>query len=175
MNLHTALWLLASVAFVGTACGGKSSTGPSPEENAASGTYQLTSVRGAPLPVPLFGQCSLGHSQPCAVCSASASSGSVTLEAGEKSSDPNAFSITLSASGPCVDPQGVSPTNTSSYTTGASGTWTTSGSTITFTIGSNPMGISTATLSGSTLSMSFNWSSPDPGGQSAPVTAVFTK
>lgn len=170
-----ARWVFVPSALIAMACGGSDVTGPTSEENAARGTYRLTSVRASPVPVALFGQCSLGASQPCSACSASATSGSVTLETGAKDSDPNPVSVSLVASGPCVDPLGRSPTTTSSYTTSASGTWTTSGTTITFSMSPNAMGISSASLSGSTLSMSFNWLNADSGGQPASVTAVFAK
>jgi hypothetical protein len=156
------------VAACTTKSGGTSTdTGTNPSQS-ADGTYQLKTVRGTNLPVSLFGQCSLGSPQPCAACSESAASGTLTLK-----SNPTSFEISLVANGTCVDPLGRSPTTTSTYTSGTGGSWSISGGTITF--GSNQMNLSTGTLSGSTISASFNWINPDPGGQPLSVSATFTK
>ena len=164
--------VLFSCAVFVVACSTESggtgtNTGTNPSAS-ADGTYQLRTVRGANLPVSLFPQCSLGNSQPCAACSESAASGTLTLK-----SNPTSFDISLVANGTCVDPSGRSPTTTSTYTSGTTGSWSISGGTITF--GSNQMGLSTGTLSGSTISTSFNWINPDPGGQPLPVTSTFNK
>src|SRR6188472_1489731 len=154
------LTLLASL--IASAC---SSTGPSTFEESVAGTYKLQTVRGTNLPVPLFSQCSLpGASSPCAVCSESAASGTLTLK-----DNPREFSLSLVANATCVDPLG--PT---SYTISASTSWSQSGSSgITFA--TNNMNLTSGSISGATLSTSFNWLSPDPGGQPAQVTAVFSK
>jgi hypothetical protein len=160
--------LTLSTAILAAACS-SSSTGPSNSDRGIAGTYQLQTVRGSSLPVPLFGQCSLGATQPCSVCSESAASGTLTLK-----NEPHDFSLSLVSSGVCVDPLSRSPTSASSHTNSLNGSWSTSGSSgVTFT--SNNMNLASASISGSTLSTSFNWLNPDPGGQPAQVTAVFAK
>jgi hypothetical protein len=164
--------LVFSCAVFVAACtesgGTRTDTGTNPSES-ANGTYQLRTVRGTNIPVSLFSQCSLpGSTQPCAACSESAGSGTLTLK-----SNPASFDISLVANGTCVDPLGRSPTSTSTYTSGTTGSWSISGGTITFS--SNQMNLSTGTLSGSTISTSFNWINPDPGGQPLSVSATFTK
>ena len=159
--------VLLSAAILVAAC--SSSTGPSKFEQSVAGTYQLKTVRGSALPVSLFGQCTLNQPQPCSACTASATSGTLTL-----TTDPLNFTLSLVASGLCTDPQGRSPTSGKSYTISAGGKWSKSGSDgITFE--SNNMNFASATVSGSTLSASFNWLNNDPGGQPAAVTATFSK
>lgn len=164
-SLVRRLTLLASLTA--TAC---SSTGPSTFEESVAGTYKLQTVRGTNLPVPLFSQCGLpGAASPCAVCSESAASGTLTLK-----DTPREFSLSLVSTGTCVDPLGRSPTTPTSYTISASTSWSQSGSSgITFA--TNNMNLTSGSISGATLSTSFNWLSPDPGGQPAQVTAVFAK
>jgi hypothetical protein len=157
--------MLSSV-LVAAAC--SSSTGPT-FENSVAGTYKLQTVRGAALPVPLFSQCSMGGAAPCATCSESAASGTLTLK-----SNPREFSLSLVSNGTCVDPLGRSPTTANTYTISASTSWSQSGS-AGISFATNNMNLSSGTLSGSTLSTSFNWLSLDPGGQPAQVTAVFVK
>jgi hypothetical protein len=141
--------------------------GTSPGQN--FGTYQLQSVRGSSLPVPLFGQCSIGGAPPCAPCSESATWGTLTLR-----TNPNQYTVTLIAGGVCVDPLGASPTTPHSYTTGATGSWSDNGGgTISFA--TNALNLSAGIVSGSTISVSFNWLNPTSGGPSAAVTAVFGK
>lgn len=144
---------------------GNGSTQPSDFVKATAGTYQLQLVRGSPLPVQLFGQCSIGGQPPCAPCTESATSGTLTL-----GSSPPKYAINLIAGGPCVDPLGGGSTTTNSYITGAEGNWADAGGgTISFT--SNALGLSAAAISGSSIATSFNWLHPSSGG--TPVTAVF--
>src|SRR5262245_15848803 len=172
MNRSTSrgITLLAAACLV-AACTSSSSTGPSNSGTKAdvTGTYRLTTVRGVALPVPLFGQCSLGAPSPCAACAESAGSGTLTLK-----DNPREFSIALVANGICTDPLGRSPTTTSTYTVAAGGSWQDSGG-VAISFQANNMNLSTATVSGSQLTASFNWLSPDPGGQAVAVTAVFNK
>lgn len=156
-----------SIVMLGVAC--TSSTGPSNLEKAVVGTYRLQTIRGTALPVPLFSQCSLGGTAPCAACSESAASGTLTLK-----DSPREFTINLVSSGSCVDPLGQSPTTPHSYTITVTTSWSESGS-ANLSFGTNNMNLSSASISGSTLSTSFNWLSPDSGGQPAQVAAVFSK
>lgn len=166
--IHFTMRVIAlSVVVLAAAC--TSSTGPSNLETAVVGTYQLQTIKGTKLPVPLFTQCSLGGAAPCAACSESAASGTLTLK-----DSPREFTINLVSSGSCVDPLGRSPTTPHSYTVTATTSWSASG-TANITFASNTMNLSSAAVSGTTLSTSFNWLSADPGGQPAQVTAVFGK
>jgi len=168
MTISVLRKLTLVTAMLAAACS-SSSTGPSNSDQGIAGTYQLQTVRSSSLPVPLFGQCSLGAAQPCSACSESAASGTLTLK-----TEPRDFSLSLVSSGVCVDPLSRSPTSTSGHTISVSGSWSTSGTSgVTFT--SNNMNLASASISGSTLSTSFNWLNADPGGQPAQVTAVFAK
>ena len=160
--------LTLSIAILAAACS-SSSTGPSDSDRGIGGTYQLQTVRGSSLPVLLFGQCTLGASQPCSACAESAASGTLKLEA-----NPRNYSLSLVSNGVCTDPLGRSPTSTVSHTLSVTGSWSTSGSSgVTFS--GNNMNLTSGSISGSTLSTSFNWLNADAGGQPAQVTTVFAK
>jgi hypothetical protein len=163
----TARVLGLSVVILGVAC--TSSTGPSNLEKAVVGTYRLQTIRGATLPVPLFNQCSLGGAAPCSACSETAASGTLTLK-----DSPREFTVSLVSSAVCVDPLGKAPTQLLSHTITATTSWSESGSAA-ISFGGNNMNLLSGSISGSTLSTSFNWLNPDAGGQPAQVTAVFGK
>src|SRR5436190_20435189 len=153
--------LVLSALILAAAC--TSSTGPSTPETAIDGTYQLKTVRGTALPVALFGQCSLGAGQPCSACTASATSGTLTLK-----NNPRDFTLSLVASGLCTDPLGRSPTLSNSYTISAGGSWSTWGS-AGVALTSNNMNLASASVSGTSLCTSFDWVNAYAGGQTAAV------
>lgn len=162
--------LVLSCAVFAAACTSESGgTGTNPSENPVAGTYQLRNLRATNLPVSLFAQCALnGNVQPCAACSESATSGTLTLK-----SNPSSFEISLVGTATCVDPLGRSPTTMNTHTSGTSGSWALSGSAMSFS--SNQMNLNSGTLSGTTISTSFNWPNPDPGGASVLLQAIFGK
>jgi hypothetical protein len=131
-----------------------SNTSPSPDETAAAGTYSLTAISGTAVP---FVTIPSGAGR----CVGTVDGGTFTLDSNKN------YTLQLNAHFTCPTP----PVN--NLTTREQGTWSASGSTITFT-GPNILSPGDATLDGRTLSVSMNVTSyGGPGennGQLVPTT-----
>jgi hypothetical protein len=130
------------------------STSPSSDETAAAGTYSLTAISGTPLPRVTIQNGAGG-------CVGTVDRGTFVLDADK------GYTLELDAHFTCPTP----PVN--NVSTREEGTWSASGNNITFS-GQNILSPGTATLNGSTLSVSMNVTSyGGPGennGQLVPTT-----
>ena len=141
------------------ACSTSSSTptAPSPEVTAAVGTYSLVSIDGATLPTVTVTTPCIGFTD----------SGTLNL------TTPSSYTLGLRAHFICSN--GPGPI----VTTDDSGTWTVSGANINFTATPRPGGpilnMSTAVLSGTTLTLSFDAPSYGEGIPARRVTSIWRK
>ena len=168
---HTALAGILGGAGAGIAGVALASKGASSQPSGPPSVYTLQAVNGAPLPVVLFPECQLGGQPPCAPCIHAAASGTLTL-----TTAPETYSITLITGTTCVDPLGRSPTTTGTLTNSDSGTWSAQADgTTTFRSNGGVLILRSGTQSGSTLTVTVDWLSNNPGTPSLPVTTRWSK
>jgi len=160
MRIDARLVATVIALSIGGVVGCSSSTTPSSATSEAAGTYALTTINGAALPVTTV------PSGINANCTGITDTGTLVLS----TSGSQSYTMTLNAHFVCATP----PIN--NVTSSESGSWAATTGQVTFTPRTNQWNLSSGTLSGSTLTVLLDAPSYAPSGVSAGrVTTVWRK